>query len=62
MLLYKIEKKIVKGQWCSTFEKKILERSIDDGRVNDVGNFEEKILARGITDVSNLNWSKDLGT
>ena len=54
MLLYKIEKKIVKGQWCSTFEKKILERSIDDGRVNDVGNFEEKILARGITDVSNL--------
>jgi hypothetical protein len=30
-------------------EKKILE-----SRVNDVGNFEEKILARGITDVSNL--------
>ena len=30
-------------------EKKILE-----SRVNDVGTFEEKILARSITDVSNL--------
>ena len=30
-------------------EKKILE-----SRVNDVGKFEEKILARSITDVSNL--------
>ena len=34
--------------WCQNMEKKILE-----SRVNDV-EIEEKILARSITDVSNL--------
>jgi hypothetical protein len=31
-----------------------MEGKILDTRVNDVGKFEEKILARSISDVSNL--------